>query len=118
MRDCFGLLGEAGLASVAEVRVAGGGAKSPLWRRICASVLGVELVTVNSTEGAAYGAALLAAVGQGAFASVPEACAKAVSITGRTAVDPAAREAYDRVYPIYRSLYPALKPAFDRIAAL
>ena len=89
MRDCFGLLKEAGLGSVQQVRVAGGGAKSPLWRKICASVLGVELVTVNSTEGAAYGAALLAAVGQGAFPSVPAACAAAISITGRTPPEPA-----------------------------
>jgi xylulokinase len=118
MRDCFGLLREAGLGSVTEVRVAGGGAKSPLWRRICASVLGVELVGVNSTEGAAYGAALLGAVGEGAFPSVPAACRAAISITERTAVDPAARDAYERLYPEYRGLYPALKPAFDRLASL
>jgi xylulokinase len=118
MRDCFGLLREAGLAAVDQVRVAGGGAKSPLWRSICASALGVELVTVNSTEGAAYGAALLAAVGQGAFPNVPAACRAAVSITGRTSVDAADRAAYDRLYPEYRALYTALKPSFDRLAAL
>ncbi|HEY5907603.1 MAG TPA: FGGY-family carbohydrate kinase [Vicinamibacteria bacterium] len=118
MRDCFGLLREAGLGAVDQVRVAGGGAKSPLWRSICASALGVELVTVNSTEGAAYGAALLAAVGQGAFPNVPAACRAAVSITGRTSVDAADRAAYDRLYPEYRALYTALKPSFDRLAAL
>jgi xylulokinase len=118
MRDCFGLLREAGLCAVDQVRVAGGGAKSPLWRSICASVLGVELVTVNSTEGAAYGAALLAAVGQGVFSSVPAACRAAVSVTGRTSVNNADRAAYDRVYPEYRALYAALKPSFDRLAAL
>src|SRR4029077_18383012 len=110
MRDCFGLLAHAGLGAVGEVRVAGGGAKSPLWRKICASVLGVDLVTVNSTEGAAYGAALLAAVGQGAFASVPAACAATISVTGRTSPEPSWSAAYDRSYAAYRGLYPALKP--------
>jgi len=118
MRDCFTLLKEAGLGSVQEIRVAGGGAKSPLWRKICASVLGVEIVTVNSTEGAAYGAALLAAVGQGAFANVPAACAAAISITGRTPPEPSWVSAYDRLYPEYRALYPALRPTFDRLASL
>jgi xylulokinase len=98
--------------------VAGGGARSPLWRSICASVLGVELVTVNSTEGAAYGAALLAAVGKGAFASVPEACRAWVSITGRTAAAPKDQAVYDRAHDVYRGLYSALKPTFDRLAAL
>ena len=59
MRDCFDLLKAAGLPEVDQVRVAGGGARSALWRRIIASVLNVEIVTVNSTEGAAFGAALL-----------------------------------------------------------
>jgi xylulokinase len=118
MRDCFGLLKEAGLGSVEEVRVAGGGAKSLLWRQICASVLGVELVTVNSTEGAAYGAALLAAVGQGAFPSVPAACAATLKVTGRTPPEPSWATAYDRFYPEYRALYPALRPVYERLSSL
>ena len=118
MRDCFSLLREAGLAEVEEVRVAGGGAKSPLWRSICASVLGVELVTVNSTEGAAFGAALLAAVGKGAYRSVPEACRAWVSITGRTPAVAKDQAAYARAHDVYRGLYPALKPTFDRLASL
>ena len=116
MRDCFSLLKEAGLGSVREVRVAGGGAKSPLWRKICASVLGVELVTVNSTEGAAYGAALLAAVGQGVFASVPAACSATISVTARTPPEPSWSAAYDDQYAVYRGLYPALKPTFERLS--
>ena len=115
MRDCFSLLQEAGLGAVREVRVAGGGAKSPLWRKICASMLGVELVTVNSTEGAAFGAALLAAVGQGAFASVPAACAATISITGRTPPEPSWSAVYAQQHAIYRGLYPALKQTFERL---
>jgi xylulokinase len=116
MRDCFGLLGEAGLGAIGEVRVAGGGAKSALWRKICASVLGVDLVTVNSTEGGAFGAALLAGVAAGAWADVPSACSATIAITGRDTPEPAWRAAYDRLYPEYRGLYPALKPTFDRLS--
>jgi len=116
MRDCFGLLGEAGLGAIGEVRVAGGGAKSPLWRKICASVLGVDLVTVNSTEGGAFGAALLAGVAAGAWADVAAACSATIAITGRDTPQSAWRATYDRLYPEYRGLYPALKPTFDRLS--
>lgn len=115
MRDCFALLKQAGVGDVTQVRVAGGGAKSSLWRKICASALGVELVTVNSTEGAAYGAALLAGVGAGAWTSVEAACDAAISVTGRDAPDPAWTKAYDALYPSYRGLYAALKPTFDAV---
>jgi xylulokinase len=117
MRDCFALLKGAGLGEVRQVRVAGGGARSALWRQIVASVLGVELVTVNSTEGAAYGAALLAGVGAGAWPSVDAACDAAVAVTGRDAPEPAWTAAYEGPYEHYRELYPALKPGFDRLGA-
>jgi xylulokinase len=115
MRDCFALLGEAGLSGINEVRVAGGGAKSALWRKICASVLGVDLVTVNSTEGGAFGAALLAGVGSDAWPDVPAACAATIAVTGRDTPDAAWKGAYDALYPTYRGLYPALKPTFDKL---
>jgi xylulokinase len=118
MRDCFALLREAGLGDVGEVRVAGGGAKSGLWRRIVASALGVELVTVNSTEGAAYGAALLAGVGSGAWPDVPSACAATIAVTGRTAPDSAWSKIYSALHPIYRGLYPALRPTYEGLAQL
>ena len=115
MRDCFSLLRGAGLGSVSEVRIAGGGAKGALWRRIVASALGLPMVTVNSTEVAAYGAALLAGVGAGAWPSVESACDATVSITGRD--EPAAdwAKAYDDLYPRYRGLYAALKPTYDAL---
>jgi xylulokinase len=112
MKDCMGLFAQAGLASVKQVRVAGGGARSPLWRKILASVLGAELVTVNSTEGAAYGAALLAGVGAGAWRDVAAACESAIAVTGRNEPDAAWQRAYDALYPQYRALYPALKSEF------
>jgi xylulokinase len=117
MRDCFGLLAHAGLGTVGEVRVAGGGAKSPLWRKICASVLAVDLVTVNSTEGGAFGAALIAGVAGGAWPDVPTACAATIEVTGRDTPDPAWRAAYEGLYPEYQALYGALKPTFDRLSS-
>jgi xylulokinase len=78
-------------------------------------VLGVELVTVNTTEGAAYGAALLAATGAGVYSDVDAACAAAIQVTGSTQPGPA-RAAYQDIYPLYRELYPALRPSFNAIA--
>lgn len=112
LKDSFTLIQEAGLGEIRQVRASGGGTKSALWRQILASVLEAELVTVNTTEGAAYGAALLAAVGAGVWPDVPSACAAAVQITGRVSPDPAQVEAYRRGYPIYRQLYPALRTIF------
>ena len=109
MRDCMGLFAQAGLASVKQVRVAGGGARSALWRKILASVLGAELVTVNSTEGAAYGAALLAGVGAGAWKDVAAAAESAIAVTGRDGPEAEWEQAYRAQYPQYRALYPALK---------
>ncbi|MBN1888924.1 MAG: xylulokinase [Thermoflexales bacterium] len=117
LRDGFELMKGAGLADITQVRVTGGGAKSPLWRQILADVLCVELVTVNATEGAAYGAAVLAATGLGAFPNVPAACADVVQVTGRTAPG-AARAIYQDLYPLYRDLYPALRPSFNALAQI
>ncbi len=115
MKDCFSLLQGAGLGAVTEVRIAGGGAKSPLWRKIVASALGLPMVTVNSTEGAAYGAALLGGVGAGAWPTVEAACDATIAVTGRD--EPVADwvGAYDALYPRYRELYAALKPTYDSL---
>ena len=115
LRDSFELLREVGLAEINQVRITGGGARSPLWRQILADVLNAELVTVNTTEGSAYGAALLAATGAGIFPDMESACAAAIRITGSTAPGPAGK-VYQEVYPLYRDLYPALRPSFNAIA--
>jgi len=117
LKDSFTLIQKAGLSQIRQVRASGGGTKSPLWSQILADVLGVELVTVNTTEGAAYGAALLAAVGAGNWPDVPSACRAAITITGSTAPDPAQVEIYRQRYPAYCELYPALKSTFDRVPA-
>jgi xylulokinase len=115
LKDGFGLIRGAGLGDIRQVRVSGGGAKSALWRQILASVLEAELATVNTTEGAAYGAALLAGVGAGAWADVPSACKAAVRVTGSTRPDPAQVKVYREQYSIYRDLYPALKGFFQKM---
>ena len=117
LRDSFELMRQAGLAGVRQVRVSGGGARSPLWRQILADVLQAELVTVNTTEGAAYGAALLAGVGAGVWPDVGSACASGVTVSGQVIPDQAQAERYQALYTHYRALYPALKPTFDGLAA-
>jgi xylulokinase len=115
LKDCFELIKGAGLGEIRQVRISGGGAKSGLWREILASVFESELVTVNTTEGAAFGAALLAGVSAGAWGSVPAACQAVVKITGETRPNPAWLPAYRKAYTVYRGLYPALKPSFDEM---
>ncbi len=115
LRDSFELMQAAGLADIRQVRITGGGARSLLWRQILADVLDAELVTINTTEGAAYGAALLAATGAGIFTDVESACAAAIQVTGST--QPGTASAiYRAMYPLYRALYLALRPSFAAIA--
>ncbi len=118
LRDSFELMKSTGLAAIRQVRVSGGGARSLLWRQILADVLDAELVIVNTTEGAAYGAALLAGVGTGAWDSVDSACAATVRQTGATAPIPENVQAYQRWYAIYRKLYPALKDISHELSGL
>jgi xylulokinase len=115
LKDSFTLIQNAGLGKIRQVRASGGGTKSALWREILASVLDAELVTVNTSEGAAYGAALLAGVGAGTWVDIPEACSATVRVTGSTHPDPAQVETYRGAYTVYRGLYPVLKPSFDRM---
>lgn len=116
LRDSYELMKSAGLAEVSQVRISGGGSRSPLWRQILADILGVELATINTTEGAAYGAALLSAVGAGAFRSVGEACQSLVRVTA-TAQPGENLAVYQELYPRYRALYPALRPTFHALSS-
>jgi xylulokinase len=111
LRDSFELMKGAGLENITQVRVTGGGARSLLWRQILADVFQAEIVTVNTTEGAAYGAALLAGTGAGVFGSVESACEATIQITGKTSPG-RDQDVYERLYPLYRDLYPALTPTF------
>jgi xylulokinase len=112
--DSLELMRGLGLA-IEQVRASGGGARSLLWRQILADVFGTQIVTVDVTEGAAYGAALLAGVGAGVYPSVAAAGESVIRVTGRTEPGPAA-SVYADYYPRYRALYPALAPEFEAIA--
>lgn len=112
LRDSFELIKAASGAGISQVRVSGGGAKSPLWRQILADVMDAELATVNTTEGAAFGAALLAGVGAGVWPDVETACRRTIQVTGATQPQPDAVAAYQRWYGIYRGLYPTLQSIF------
>lgn len=107
LRDGFELI-RASAPHISEVRVSGGGAKSPLWRQILADVIGATLVSVNTTEGAAFGAALLAGVGAGIYADVQMACSATIS-TSDAVLPSTAQEMYQVPYTRYQTLYPALK---------
>jgi xylulokinase len=112
LRDSMELVKGSGLGQITQVRVSGGGSRSALWRQILADTMNCELVTVNITEGASYGAALLAGVGSGLWTSVQDACAATVRVLTSTYPQPAGVERYQQLYPLYRSLYPALKSTF------
>jgi xylulokinase len=114
LRDGLDLMTQAGMPAPSEIRASGGGTASPLWRQILADVLGAEIATVNTTEGAAYGAGLLAAVGAGWFASVDAAC-EALVVATRAATPGADVPRYAEAHAIYRELYPALAPSFRRM---
>ncbi len=115
LKDAFTLIGAVGLPEQFEVRISGGGAKSPIWQQIIADVLNAPLVNVNTTEGGAFGAALLAGVGAGIWPDVPAACQ--TTITNGKRVEPSANAAvYAEKYATYQDLYPALRDIFPRLA--
>jgi len=96
------------------MRVTGGGVKSLIWRQIIADILNVEIVTMSSEEGAAFGAALLVATGAGVFKSVEQACQSTIKITENVAPGPASK-VYEKIHSEYRLLYSSLKGTFHRI---
>jgi xylulokinase len=109
LRDSLELLRNLGVAP--EVgRASGGGARSDLWLRIVASVLGLPLERTESEEGSAFGAALLAGVRAGVFQDAADAVARCVRVRERIEPDPDWSAAYERGYERYRLLYPTLKP--------
>mgnify|MGYP001820141718 CR=1 FL=1 len=116
LRDSLELTRQLGVAS-REIRASGGGARSDLWRQIMADVFGTGIATVNVTEGAAYGAALLAGVGSKVFDTVEDACKRVITVTG-TVKPGASRASYESYYERYRALYRAVEGEFDAIARI
>jgi xylulokinase len=103
-------------ARPALVRLSGGGARSPFWHQLFADIFNVPVATLETQEGSAYGAGLLAMVGTGEYKSAAEVCGTAIKEVSRKEPRPDATKFYGKHYEIYRSLYPALKPVFQTIA--
>ncbi|NDL68865.1 xylulokinase, partial [Anaerotalea alkaliphila] len=111
LRDSLEILRELEVP-MEQVRVIGGGARSALWKQILADVFGMELEEINTSQGGALGAAILAGVGGGLFATVDEGCDRMIRVTGRIAPVPENVAHYEQVYPSYRDAYGSLKDWF------
>lgn len=110
LRDSLEILKASGLTP-RRLLLTGGGARSPFLRRLQAEVYGLPVTTVNREEGPAYGAALLAAVGAGAFPDLAAATAATLARAGDERPDPAAHREYDAVYARFHDAFPAARAA-------
>lgn len=117
MRDSLEIIQDLNIP-VKEIRLSGGGARSPFWRQIQADIYGQKVVTINAEEGPAYGVALLAAAGTGAYKNVVEACSATIRVVERTNVNPKHKKVYNNSYPVFRQLYQSLKGDFHSIRHL
>ena len=114
-RECLDILRGMGVVS-SEMIACGGGGTSPLWRQMMADVYGLPVKTSASKEGPALGVAILAGVGAGVYASVPEACRRLIRTSAPQEPVPGNHEKYEPFYRTYLSLYPALKEGFQTLA--
>ncbi len=114
LRDSFEVAKSLGI-KIERTKICGGGAKSPLWKKIIANVLNVKVDVIESEEGPGYGGAMLAAVACGEYASVEEAAAKLVKVidTVEPSADLVAK--YEERYQQFKEIYPACKPLYDII---
>ena len=103
---------------VSEIRLSGGGARSQFWRQMQADIYGQPVCTINAEEGPAYGVALLAAAGTGAYKDVVEACNATISVVTKTSHKAAAVKTYNAGYPVFQKLYQSLREDFSDIQAL
>jgi len=108
LRDTLTIFSEMNVP-IETIRLGGGGARSALWRQIQADVYGRSVEIVEAEEGAAYGAALLAGVGGGVWATVDQACATAVRIRTRIEPEPKTARLMDERYRNYQLIYPTLR---------
>lgn len=117
MRDCLEII-QGMKIPVKEIRLSGGGARSPFWRQMQADIYGQPVSTINAEEGPAYGVALLAAAGTGEYKGVVEACKATIRVVSETKPDADTKKRYNRFYPQYGALYRSLKGNFATIADL
>lgn len=114
MRDCYEIAKDLGI-HITETKICGGGAKSPLWRKIMANVLNINVNIIESEEGPGLGGAMLAAVACGEYASVQEAADKIVKVIGTETPDPALAAKYDERYAKFKEIYPTVKALYDTL---
>lgn len=117
LRDSLEVIREAGIP-VSYSTLCGGGAKSPLWQRLVANILNIEVGILTSEEGPALGSAILAAVGDGAYADVETACNRIVKIRETIQPDPATVKKYEKLYAIYQQSYVAVRGINDQLITL
>jgi xylulokinase len=110
-KDCLDIIEMMGV-DVDSVRLSGGGARNPMWRQMFADVFGRKVATLSTQEGSAYGAALLACVGGGAFNTVQEACRAAIREVETLCPRAHESQLYERGHEVYKALYPTLKPLY------
>jgi len=114
LRDCYEIIvGMGGNFSV--ITACGGGSVSPLWRQMLCDALGVKVDTAQTSDGPAFGAAILASVGAGEYPSVQAAASAIVRKNAAASPEPTVKHAYDAVYARYTSLYGALKGEFKAL---
>ncbi len=111
IRDSFEVAKSLGI-KIEKTKICGGGAKSPLWKKIMANVLGITVQEIESEEGPGYGGAILAAVGCGEFASVEDAADKLVKVVGSVEPDPELTAKYEEKYQQFKKIYPTVKCLF------
>ncbi|MBQ7906936.1 MAG: xylulokinase [Clostridia bacterium] len=111
LRDCVEIA-RAGGVGIDKTNICGGGAKSPLWRKIMANVLGIPVVRPQIEEGPAYGGAILAMVGTGLYSTVEAATASLIKAKDTTYPDPELTKKYEEKYQLFKKLYPALKSIY------
>ena len=114
IRDSFEVAKSLGI-KIERTKICGGGAKSPLWKKIIANVLGIKVDVIESEEGPGYGGAMLAAVACGEFASVEEAAEKLVKVIDTIEPDPELVEKYNDRYAKFAKIYPTVKGLFDEV---
>lgn len=114
LRDSLAIMQELGVP-IKQIRASGGGSKSPFWRQMQADVFGKPVFTMVADEGPAYGVALLAAVGAGHFKNVTEACQATIKTKSETKPNTKCRQVYDKGFPVFQSLYRALKAEFPKL---
>ena len=114
IRDSFEVAKSLGV-SIPRSNICGGGAKSPLWRKILANVLGIPLDMVTTEQGPGYGGAILAMVADGKYNSVQAACNALVTVASTTEPEPELTKLYDERYSQFKEIYPAMKALFPKL---